>query len=499
MHILLQRIVVALIIMFSPGAAFRRLSFIHTLGRSSPHGHSFFRHATRHFASISNDWHGEAERLRDLFVDPYHQRLPIGPQTVEKASEYVSSSSSGGIFPGRHAFLGGAKDDRDGCIYGIPSHAGSIVCLYPTKNGYQVKTVPLPPSVAGGKFKWLRGILTNGYLYGIPAWATCVLQVDIDALWGRRQGSKEIVRLLPLTESYQSGETWQWHGAALNANTTAIYCIPSNAKEVLKVSLETFTTSFIEINVPDQYTDFSLDLTNKWYGGILGHDNAVYGIPYRTGSVLRIDCDTDTASLVGPDFGCNLWNWHGGIQANGAIYAFPSHADKVLKIDTTEPSRGQNCTLLPIHRAPDDTVQNYKWLGGAQGLNGNIYGMPCDASSILKIDVETDYCSTFGYTGDEKSKWQGAVLARDGSVYAIPSNGRQVLRIDTTNNEENAFQLLGDLPRGKSKWQGGFVGNGGAIYCVPENGYRVLRITPSKSIDDVTNERAMTEAKVELL
>jgi hypothetical protein len=462
----------------------------------SPHCHCAFASVTN-----QNDWRDKAERLRRMFVDPYYRNIPIRPSTVEKASEYLASypaddETSCGIFPGRHAYLGGAKDERDGCIYGIPSHARSTVCLYPSLNengGYKVKTIPLPKSVAAGKFKWLRGILVDGYLYGIPAWANCVLQVDIDALWKRRKAkNNDIVKLLPLPESYKGGDQqWQWHGAALNEKGTAIYCIPSNAKEVLKVDLGTFTTSLIDIEIPEQYTDFDLDLTNKWYGGIRGKDNAVYGVPYKSGSVLRIDTETDTATLVGPDFGSGKWNWHGGIEANGSIYAFPSHANSVLKIDTTNASRGQDCRLLPIPRAPNDTVQNYKWLGGSLGLDGNIYGMPCDASSILKIDVETNECTTFGDTGDGKSKWQGAVLARDGCVYAIPSYGRHVLRIDTNptmaDEESNEYQLLGHLPFGKSKYQGGFVGNGGSIYCIPENGYRVLRVTPPENEMDVVS------------
>lgn len=459
------------------------------------------------FASVApvnsvenNDWREQAERLRNMFVDPYYRNIPIRPSTVEKASEYFTKDATTcGIFPGKHAYLGGAKDERDGCIYGIPAHARSIVCLHPDQNNeYRVLTVPLPPSVAGGKFKWLRGILADGYLYGIPAWADCVLQVDIDALWKRRtlNENENVVRLLPLPAGYESiGQQWQWHGAALNSNSTAIYCIPSNAKQVLKVDLLTFTTYLIDIDIPYEYTDFSLNLTNKWYGGILGDDNAVYGIPYRTGSVLRIDADTDTATLVGPDYGANKWNWHGGIKANGSIYAFPSHADTVLKIDTSPSSRGRNCSLLPIPRQKGDTVKNYKWLGGSIGMDGNIYGMPCDASSILKINVETNECSTFGDTGEGKSKWQGAVLARDGRVYAIPSYGRHVLQIDTNpTDEENEYQLLGELPDGKSKYQGGFVGTDGSIYCVPENGYRILRVTPSETI-----ESSKSEAKVEMM
>ena len=477
-------VVALLVVMLS--IALGRSAFVVQFRVHHPRTSSCQRLLSRHFASVaSKDWQEEAERLRGMFVDPYYREIPIRPSTVEKASEYLTDDETCGIFPGRHAYLGGAMDDVDGCIYGIPSHARSIVCLYPSDNGYQVRTIPLPASVAGGKFKWLRGILADGYLYGIPAWADSVLQVDVDALWGRRQMTGNIVRLLPLPDSYMGGQTWQWHGAALNADKTAIYCIPSNAKQVLKVDLQTFTTSFIDINVPDEYTDFSLDLTNKWYGGILGHDNAVYGVPYRAGSVLRIDAETDTATLVGPDFGSNKWNWHGGIEANGSIYAFPAHANTVLKIDTTPASRGQNCTLLDIPRAPTDTVQNYKWLGGSKGIDGNVYGMPCDASSILKINVETDQCTTFGDTGEGKSKWQGAVLARDGCVYAIPSYGRHVLRIDTRpTTEDNVYQLIGKLPVGKSKWQGGFVGRGGCIYCVPENGYRVLRVTPSESMDN---------------
>ena len=87
-------------------------------------------------------------------------------------------------------------DAFDGCIYGIPSHATETICLspphlpsphensdIPDEDGvageYQVRTIPLPlESVLplcqanGGRFKWLRGVVCDGYLYGIPAWST---------------------------------------------------------------------------------------------------------------------------------------------------------------------------------------------------------------------------------------------------------------------------------------------------------------------------------------
>jgi hypothetical protein len=117
-------------------------------------------------------------------------------------------------------------------------------------------------------------------VWAIPAWADSVLCVDIDAYWGRRQlpeGQSDYVNLIPLPEGHPKEMQWQWHGAGINKEQTGLFCVPSNAKKVLKVDTITKTTSFIDIEYDeDKYVDFSLDCTNKWYGGITGDDNAVY-------------------------------------------------------------------------------------------------------------------------------------------------------------------------------------------------------------------------------
>ena len=278
----------------------------------------------------------------------------------------------------------------------------------------------------------------------------------------------------------------------MNHGKTAIYCIPSNAQHVLKVDIIHKTTSLIPITFdPSAYPHFDLQLTNKWYGGIVGRDDhCVYGIPYRSGALLQIDTRTDTARLVGPDRGAARYHWHGGICVGGKIYAHPSHADTVLMIDTTTKTTGGDvadrdlCQELRIERAAYDTDprQNYKWLGGAVGADGNIYCPACDTSAVLKIDTHTDQCSTFGFAGTAKNKWQGGLLSsRDGCVYCIPANGRQVLRIHTNPvpaGQEQPIQLIGDLPAHKDKWQGGSEGKDGCLYFIPENGYRVLKVTP---------------------
>jgi hypothetical protein len=198
---------------------------------------------------------------------------------------------------------------------------------------------------------------------------------------------------------------------------------------------------------------------------------------------LRIDCTNDTAGLVGPDYGTAAFNWHGGVKVKGKIYAHPSHApDTVLVIDTP---KGGLCSELPIQRASYDTDerQNFKWLGGTVGADGNIYCPACDTSAVLKIDTTTDVCTTFGFSGTLKNKWQGGLLGRDGCIYCIPASGHNVLRIAAFDgiDGENPLQLLGDLPVHKDKWQGGATGLDGSLYFIPENGYRVLKVTPPKS------------------
>lgn len=356
-------------------------------------------------------WRKVAADYRAQVLDPSYLGPSVRGSTVASASHYPSGNTAQAcLMPGTHKHLGGAYDPSDGCIYGVPANSKAVLCLYPDDEAgnYRMTTIPLPDRIAECNYKWLRGIFAHGYLWAIPAWADSVLCVDVDAFWKRRPASDAgIVQLLPLPEGHVPMQ-WQWHGAGINHEKTAIFCIPSNAKQVLKVDLIRKTTSLIAVTgyEPAAYPNFSIDTTNKWYGGIVGLDNCVYGIPYRTCAVLKIDCIANTATLIGPDYGTTQFNWHGGIQVKGKIYAHPSHADTVLVIDTHPGGATPQCSELPIQRAAYDTDRrkNYKWLGGTVGLDGNIYCPACDTSSMLKIDVATDTCTTFGYAGTLKNK-----------------------------------------------------------------------------------------------
>ena len=450
-------------------------------------------------------WKARVQDFSDKLLDPSFLTHPVRANTIDAGELYPSDHNT--LMPGSHKHLGGAYDPTDGGIYGVPANSKSILAICPDENGtYQLSALPLPPSVAALRMKWLRGIFAHGYLWAIPSWAPAVLCVDIDAWRGRRslpEGKTDYVELIDLPQDYpkpKPGEQiqWQWHGAGLNRETTAAYCIPSNAKDVLKVDMVTKTTSLIPIDTSG-YDSFDYTAANKWYGGIMGEDNCCYGIPYRSCAVLKIDCNKDTAKLIGPEYPPAQYHWHGGIQRNGKIYAHPSHADTVLVIDTRHDDRTP-VYELPIERTDDNPRKNYKWLGGAVGADGNIYCPACDTSPVLKINTKTDECKTYGFCGTEKNKWQGGLFSsRDGCIYCIPANGKHILRIATTNGDE-VVQLVGDLPEHKDKWQGGSEGKDGSLYFVPENGYRVLKVTPPEKPPVVVDgELPENDVKIEFI
>ena len=89
----------------------------------------------------------------------------------------------------------------------------------------------------------------------------------------------------------------------------------------------------------DTTTITGLTGTNKWYGGVLGPDGKIYGIPYNSASVLIIDpvagtVDTTTITgLTGTD------KWIGGVLGpDGKIYGIPYGSESVIIISGGFPS-----------------------------------------------------------------------------------------------------------------------------------------------------------------
>ena len=167
--------------------------------------------------------------------------------------------------------------------------------------------------------------------------------------------------------------------------------------------------------------------------------------PYRVADYITALSDwtdasngsTDTATTFGSLSGTG--KWLGGVLApNGMIYGMPFNSTTVLKID---PSIDTATTFGSL----SGTV---KWIGGVLAPNGMIYGIPADSATVLKIDPSTDTATTFGSLSG-LGKWIGGVLAPNGMIYGIPFNSTTVLKIDCGDTRTQPDNWILSAPQNK--------------------------------------------------
>ncbi|KAH8073913.1 hypothetical protein JL721_2465 [Aureococcus anophagefferens] len=135
----------------------------------------------------------------------------------------------------------------------------------------------------------------------------------------------------------------------------------------------------------------------KWLGAALV-DGTLLGIPGHATSILRIDPRLDRVSVLGE--GC--------VNKRGVRLRLPAHAGSVLRVDAAT-----GTSLLPL-RAEQFNGGKYKWGGGC--ANGCVYAVPSDASRVLKVNCATGAVSLFGDLPRRRNKWQGGVLGDGGSA-----------------------------------------------------------------------------------
>lgn len=265
----------------------------------------------------------------------------------------------------------------------------------------------------------------------------------------------------------------------------------------------------------------SLSGTFKWIGGV-NYNEFVYGIPFNSTSILKINTQFDTATTFGSFAGSA--KWAGGVLApNGFIYGIPRDGTTILKID---PRLDQATTFGSLVAGAD------KWYGGVLGPDGIIYCAPFTETRILKIDTNDDSISyiELGQAGSSLgcsigirssgdiyfiptnssalggiiklriydqsiriitistggNAWQSGVLAANGCIYCIPHNATQVLKINT---QDDSLTLFGSLGAGTLKWSAGVLGIDGNIYGIPRTDTTVLKI-------DTVNDTATTFGSV---
>lgn len=172
-------------------------------------------------SSITKEQRIALKRLNNLNNKKRKQK---GRHRIEKKDLLRSKN----YFVGKHKWLGGCIDSKTGIIYGIPSDSGEVICIHPPNqvddDEAKISNIPLPMQHRDGKFKWLRGIIANNHLYGIPAWSTAgVLKADLKE---SVTSSSAKTYVLPLpndlrrslslensrTEKAIDRDKWMWHG-----------------------------------------------------------------------------------------------------------------------------------------------------------------------------------------------------------------------------------------------------------------------------------------------
>jgi hypothetical protein len=371
---------------------------------------------------------------------------------------------------GQSLYLGGAVGSDDN-LYFIPGHAPRVlVCDIQTDRVFFVG-----PELKG-LFKWLRGERVGDIIYGLPCHSDHVLRIHVPT---------QQVTLLRIpyedffldveTASQQREQLWKYHGGTICPIDKCLYCIPQSATHVLKIDPATDTCTLVGPELPGRY---------KWYGGVVGNDGAIYGIPHNSSSVLRIHPETGV-TLHG-DYGSGGHKWHGAARAhNGDIVCVPANADQVLVVRPSHPKPELILMGEQLSTGRHRSDGKYKYLGATAGPNGKVYCFPSGSEQVLEIDpaqamVRHVGPNLFGRERLCQNKWQNGVLLGQ-SVYAIPLAAESLLQIDCSHEPPQVTTWPLPMPhKGLAKWEGAIVAPNGVVYTVPNNHKPILRIEPAQ-------------------
>lgn len=246
----------------------------------------------------------------------------------------------------------------------------------------------------------------------------------------------------------------------------------------------------------------ALEGVNKWLGGVTSpYGKFVFGVPGNAPDVLRISLPSGTVERVGLSH-IDKWGqvhglfpgkfkWLRGVDVpadvmgkeeypNGCCFAFPSNANSVLKLDPTPGARNHGISTFggPFHG-------DWLWHGGNLASDGYVYGIPANATRVLRINPRTSEAELVGPVFPGRQKWYGSLVGANGCIYGIPHTATGVLKITPGTGECTIINAGNPLPEGGWKWHGCVASEDSQfIYGIPNNSPYVLEIDTSN--DQVT-------------
>mmetsp|Transcript_42510 Transcript_42510/g.85962 ORF Transcript_42510/g.85962 Transcript_42510/m.85962 type:complete len:520 (-) Transcript_42510:92-1651(-) len=464
------------------------------------------------------------------------KKITIGNTIKVFQSTDPGISLIGSSLDGEDQFTGAAVG-CDGNLYAVPGSSNQVIRIDPRT----MAVTALPTECRGtkfgselkkGRFKWLRGITaadanttgSDAAIYGIPCNAHAVLKIlpktgEVTTMthWTDPKTGKR--RANPVLRG-----SFKWHGGVLSKVDGNIYCVPASSTRVLMIVPRTGEVRLVGPELLPELGDGTkktpLDLGGRWYGGLLGIDNGIYGMPCNANCVLRImpqarkagssldepDPDPAVTTMDAP-LELGNWDYHGGVVSRGGreIFAVPMHAKRVLSISPEtgvvrfvgEAMRYPERQIAPSERPrwvrntwSDWKPDRYQFGGGVLAPDEKtVYLLPYDAPRVVRISpAEADdgeaKVSVLDVARQSETdmvwpnKWQNGFVGKNGLIYGIPVSGPAVLRIDPSSDVVDTVGHDACRAAGKyEKWEGAAVSPfDGALYCVPQCANAIMRI-----------------------
>jgi len=199
----------------------------------------------------------------------------------------------------------------------------------------------------------------------------------------------------------------KWSGI-VKGSDNCLYCLPCHAKQILKIDPSNDETTLVGKEYDGYY---------KWCNGF-PHGDFIYGIPFNANQFLKYNTKTQTSELVGDDFGDNnneKW-MSGAVGDDGCLYCFPFDHTRILKFNPKDDK-----TVL-VGEVLDGETEGYfgKFSGTVKAKNGCLYGIPSHAKRVGEFNVATQNVTFIGDECEDRRKWMGGVEGMDDNIYGVP-------------------------------------------------------------------------------
>lgn len=311
--------------------------------------------------------------------------------------------------------LGGGNNYRGGClapngnVYMFPRSDTSIFEIDPSANTSSMINTGLISSdeYTGGS---LGG---NGNIYLAPFGGTNVLEFD-----PVNRTSREIATGLSGSNKYNG---------AVTDKSGNVFCIPQNQTTVVKIdcSVEPATLSTVSFGAT-----FG---SAKYISGTVHPNGNIYLAPLQSGDFLELDPVNETSTTYSTGKGTGQGLCQGALTgADGKIYGVPWASSTVLRLD---PDTGT------VDEPFTHGQGNNAYIGGVAAPNGNLYLAPFDADNVFEIDPIAGTSSTYSFSSNDE--FVGAV-SDTANVYFVPNAATSVLVLPTNatgGTNANAYTL----------------------------------------------------------